>query len=171
MYATYDFYKSLYDNDLTEADFNRLAWDTDRMLDRATTGLGGVRKLRVAYPTDEYGDEAVKRCACALVDIMRQLKAAEDNAASASGFIETANGLQGKVISSVSAGNESVSFATSANANATRISAAVSDTAAREQLFMDTIYGYIDGVRDANGIPLRFMGNYPLRYITDLDRG
>lgn len=161
MYAAYDFYKSLYDNDLTEADFNRLAWDADRMLDRFTTGADGVRKLRVAYPTDEYDADAVRRCACALVDIMRQLNAAEDNAAGASGFIETANGLQGKVISSISAGNESISFSTSANANATRISAAVSDTVAREQLFYDTIVGYLDGVRDSNGIPLRYMGDYP----------
>lgn len=163
MYAAYDFYITLYVNDLTEVDFNRLAWDADRMLDRATTGLDGVRKLRVAYPTDEHDADAVRRCACALVDIMRQLNAAEDNAASASGFIETANGLQGKVISSVSAGNESISFATSANATATRISAAVSDTAAREQLFIDTIVGYLDGVPDANGVNLRYMGRYPYR--------
>lgn len=162
-YATYEDYTSIYNSGLAEADFNRLSWDADRILDMATTTLDGVRKLMVAYPTDEYSSEAVRRCACVLVDIMRQLKEAEKTAAAASGYIETANGLHGKIISSVSAGNESVSFSASGIDVSTRIGKAVADNSERAQLLYDTVREYLSGATDANGISLIYTGSYPIR--------
>ena len=160
-YIEYEYFKTLYP-DVPEADFNRLSWEACRKMDAATTGIDGVRKLAVAFPVDEYAAECVKRCACALVDVLNQLKQARENAAKASGYTETTNGLQGKVISSVSSGNESISFASgTSGSSATAIDKALSDKAAEAQLYTDTIREYLSGVADANGVNLLFMGRYP----------
>ena len=163
-YIDYEFYTSLY-GEIPEADFNRLSWEACRKLDVLTTGIDNVKKLKVAFPTDEGDAEAVKRCACALVDILYQIKQAEETAKSASGYIETENGLQGKVISSVSAGNESISYAVGKSATAeTWIDKALSDSAELDKKIDGTIREYLSGISDANGVNLLFMGEYP-RYI------
>ena len=164
-YVDYAYYQSLYgDSAIPEADFNRLSWEACRKMDAATTGIDGVRKLAVAFPVDEYAAECVKRCACELVQILQQLKTARENAAKASGYTETTNGLQGKVISSISSGNESISFSSgTSGSSATAIDKALSDKAAEAQLYTDTIREYISGVADANGVNLLFMGRYPYR--------
>ena len=162
-YVDYAYYQSLYgDSAIPEADFNRLSWDACRKMDAATTGIDGVRKLAVAFPTDEYAAECVKRCACALVDVLNQMKTARENAAKTSGYTETTNGLQGKVISSISSGNESISFSSgTSGSSATVIDKALADKAAEAQLYTDTIREYLSGVADANGVNLLFMGRYP----------
>ena len=160
-YIDYEYFKTLYP-DIPEEVFNRLSWDACRKMDAATTGIDGVRKLAVAFPTDEYAAECVKRCACELVQILQQLKTARENAAKASGYTETTNGLQGKVISSISSGNESISFSSGASgSSATAIDKALSDKAVEAQLYTDTIREYLSGVSDANGVNLLFMGRYP----------
>ena len=164
-YVDYAYYQSLYgDSAIPEADFNRLSWEACRKMDAATTGIDGVRKLAVAFPTDEYAVECVKRCACELVSVLYQLKQARENAAKASGYTETTNGLQGKVISSISSGNESISFSSgTSGSSATVIDKALSDKAAEAQLYADTIHEYLSGVSDANSVNLLFMGRYPYR--------
>lgn len=163
-YIDYPFHTSLYGDDISEADFNRLSWESRRKLDVATTGIDGVKKLKVAFPVDEDDAEAVKRCACALVEILYRIKQAEEAARIASGYTETENGLKGKVISSVSAGNESISYAVGSNAtSATFIDKALSDKGVQEKLFSDTIREYLSGISDANGVNLLFMGEYPYR--------
>lgn len=160
-YIDYEYFKGLYP-DIPETDFNRLSWEACRKIDAATTGLDGVRKLAVAFPTDEYAAECVRRCACALVLVLRQLETARANAAKASGYTETTSGLQGKVISSVSSGNESISFSTgSAAGSETMIDKALADKTAEAQLYADTVREYLSGVSDANGVNLLFMGRYP----------
>ena len=163
-YVDYGYYQALYgDQAIPEADFNRLSWDAMRRLDSATTGIDGIRKMKVAFPTDEDAAEAVRRCACALIDILYQIQQAENTARKASGYVETANGLQGKVISSVSAGNESVSYAVgSSTASKTWTDMVLSDRSAREKVMSDTIRDYLSGIQDANGVNLLYMGDYPL---------
>lgn len=131
-------------------------------MDAATTGIDGVRKLAVAFPTDEYAAECVKRCACELVSILDQLKQAQANALKASGYTETESGLQGKVISSVSAGNESISYTVgNSGSNATVFDKAVSDQSEEEALYSAAISKYLSGIADANGVNLLFLGKYP----------
>lgn len=147
---------------ISETDFNRLSWDAARKLDYYTTGVDNVRKLSVAFPTDEYAAESVRRCCAKLVNLMHQIDQATNAATQAKGYVETENGLRGKVISSVSAGNESISYAVN-HQTATEIDKAVSDPAARERLFASTIESYLSGVSDANGVGLLYMGKYPRR--------
>ena len=162
MYVCYEYYKSLYGSDaVSESEFNRFSWDASKKIEHYTTGADGVKKLQVAFPTDEESQEAVKRCLCALIELTSNIVQAENNAKANTGYIEREDGtLLGKVVTSISAGNEKISYSTG-EASATLISRAVADKAMREQLFRDTIKEYLSGVTDANGVNLLYMGAYP----------
>ena len=144
-------------------DFNRLVWDASRTMDRYTTGVDNVSKLRAAFPADEIVAESVRRCCANLVNTMRQIEQAKTAATQARGCVETENGLRGKVISSVSAGNESVSYSVGSSAIMTEIDKAVADCSAREELFCKIIKSHLTGMADANGVNLLYMGRYPRR--------
>ena len=165
-YVDYGYYSSIAGGKaVPEADFNRLSWEACRKLDIATTGADNVKKLKVAFPTDEDDAEAVKRCACKLIEIAAAIEQAEEMARNAQGYITREDGsLQGKVVTSASAGNESISYSASGGSSAaTLIDKVLSDKAAQEQLYRDTIKDYLSGVTDANGVNLLYMGRYPCK--------
>lgn len=157
-YINYEYFTSLYGTELSMTEYDRFAWDAFRKLDHYTTGVDGIRKLRIAFPVDELDAEAVKRCAAKLISIAAQVYAAEKSAEAARGYSQTSNGLQGKVISSVSAGNESITYS---SGGATIIDKALADKSILEKLYNDTIREYLSGVKDANGVNLLYMGSYP----------
>ena len=158
MYLKYEDYQNLYDP-MDEKTFNRLAFDACRYLDRFTAGIDGVKKLKVAFPVDEDSAFAVKHCAAKIVNLLFQIQEAETSASVGRGYEKTESGLRGKVVSSVSAGNESISY--SSGSQITAIDAAVSDLAARDNLVSKTIRQCLSGVQDANGVNLLYMGVYP----------
>lgn len=160
-YVDYDYYKNLYkDKAIPETDFNRLLWDAEREIDKATSGVDNVRKLKVAFPTNEEDAEAVKRCICALVEFLKQIEDAERNANSVSQYTEMSDGsLQGKVVSSVSAGNESISYAVGKSYD-TAISNAIKDLQSKDMVIYSFITSRLSGVADANGVNLLYMGPY-----------
>lgn len=161
-YADYTFYGGLFSDGLTEQDFARLSWEAARELDRHTTGIDGVRKLKNAFPQDEDFAEAVKHCECSLVHLMHQIEEAEKVQQEGRGYVPREDGtIMGKVVSSVSSGSESISYSAGEKSRETAIDAAVKDTAARKALFADTVRKYLSGVTDANGINLLYMGTYP----------
>lgn len=164
MYIDYKYYSDLYSDDAApEAAFNRIAWDSCRKLDVATTGHDGIKKLKLAYPTDEDSIECVKRCACALAQNAYELETADANAKMAQGYTKREDGsLQGRVVSSVSAGNESISYSTPSSSAATTLTdKALASQTIREQVERDIITRYLAGVTDVNGVPLLYMGVYP----------
>ena len=162
-YVDYAYYQSLYgDSAIPEADFNRLSGKACRLVDVLTTGIDGVRKLAVAFPTDEYDAENVKTCICELVAKLNAFEKAEQSAQEAAGYTKTENGLQGKIISSISSGNESISFANgSSGRTETAFDKAVADRKEQEEFLKTIIRYYLSGLRDANGVNLLFMGRYP----------
>ena len=160
MYITYNEFCTLYDA-IDEKLFNRLNIHAERMMDRHTTGVDGVKKLKTAFPQDTEDALAVIHCAGNIINLLAQIQEAEASAAQARGYESTQNGLHGKVISSVTAGNESVSFSTSVPE--TRLDAAVKDPIARNRLIWETIQEYLSGAKDSNGVNLLFMGPYPRR--------
>ena len=165
MYISYDEYAALYSGDSIESVFNRLAFDACRYLDRFTTGADGVKKLKVAFPTDEDSVAAVKNCAAKVINQLYQIQEAEKSASMGRGYISTENGLQGKVIASVTSGEESITYSTSAKTGSTTaIDAAVSDIRYRENMLREIVWDYLGGVPDANGVNLLYMGVYPRRY-------
>ena len=161
-YVDYEYYKSLYgEKAIPEAEFNRLLWEAEREIDKATSGVDGVRKLQVAFPTSDYEAESVKRCICDLVDLLNQIEIAERNANSIGQYTERADGsLQGKVISSLSAGNESISYAVGKSSN-TAISTAIQGVKDKNLVVYQFISEKLSGIADANGINLLYRGRYP----------
>lgn len=161
-YIRKDYYEGLY-GEIDEKTFDRLSWDACRMLDLHTTGIDGVKKLRDYFPVDDDDATAVKRLACKLVNIFHQIEAAEAIAGSAQGYEMTEQGLRGKVVTSVSAGNESITY--SAKGAETAIQKAVGDEYYKKALLRDMIQEQLSGVTDANGVNLLYMGRYPGRYL------
>lgn len=159
MYISFEEYTALYGTAEEEA-FNLLAYEASRHIDRHTTGVDGVKKLKDFFPADEASAEAVKRCAAKLTNLLLRIREAENAASVGRGYIQTENGLRGKVVTSVSAGNESVSYSTGA-AQASAVEAAASDLSVRENLIRGVIRAYLSGVQDANGVNLLYMGVYP----------
>lgn len=157
MYITYNEYTALYDP-IEEKVFNLLAYDACRHIDRHTTGIDGVKKLKIAFPTDEDSAEAVKRCAARITNLLVQLMEAEKSASMGRGYAEADNVLRGKVISSISSGSESISYSMTKD---TSIDKAAADQGEASKLICATIRDYLSGVTDANGINLLYMGRYP----------
>lgn len=164
-YVDYAYYKELYgDSAIPETDFKRLSGKACRLVDVLTTGIDGVRKLAVAFPTDEYDAENVKLCICELIFKFNAFEKAEQSAQEASGYNKTENGLQGKVISSISSGNESISFASgSSGRTETAFDKAVADRTEQEEFLKSIARYYLSGIADANGVNLLFMGRYPYK--------
>lgn len=161
-YVDYGYYKSLYsEKAISEPEFYRLSWEAEREIDKATSGVDSVKKLKVAFPTDEEDAETVKRCICFLVEFLNQIETAERNAGSLAQYTEREDGsLQGKVVSSVSAGNESISYAVGRSSE-TAINAAVKSVKDKEMVIYQFITSKLSGVSDANGVNLLFAGRYP----------
>lgn len=161
-YVDYAYYQSIYgEESIDETTFKRLYWEANRKVDNMTSGIDDVKKLKVAFPTEEENAESVKRCICKVVEIANDIENARKNISKAQEFVVREDGnLQGKVVSSVSAGNESISF-TSNTSTKTVIDKAVGDIEAEKQLYIDIIREYLSGVQDANGVNLLYMGPYP----------
>lgn len=159
-YVDYDFYKNLYgENAMPQSDFDRLSWEAQKRIDNLTFG-----KLKFAFPTDEDAAEAVKRCVCKLVDIAYEIDSANKRVNDGKGYVEDANGIHGKVISSVSSGSESISYTAKSESGSTVIDAVLSDKTAQDKLYADTVKEYLYGVPDANGVNLLYAGvPYPKR--------
>ena len=145
MYVDYEFYKTLYGTTVDEKAFNRLIWNAEKIVKNAVTGVDGRCKLDFAFPDVAYDAEAVKRCECALVDIMAKIEKAETEAEG------------NKTVKSVSAGNESISYDTGSGL----IRNVLSDKSAQARLYADTINEYLRGTKDKNGVNLLFGGIYP----------
>lgn len=167
MYITFDDYKQLYDP-MEERAFNLLVYDACRMMDIHTTGIDNVKKLQTYFPTDEYAVQAVRRCAAKLVNFLNQVREAEMAASIGRGYEATEQGVRGKVITSVTAGNESISYSagysSTSSAALTAAESAARDKTVRDKLVAGIIWESLSGIEDANGVNLLFMGRYPRRY-------
>lgn len=160
MYITYEEYAKICGNDaIPKADFDRLGFRVQRVLDDMTTGVDGVRKLVVAMPTEEYAKECVVRCLGELVHLSAQVEAVR----AAGAPVKQANGTVAAsgTVASVSSGSESMTFA-SGTAVSSAIRAAAGSMIAERQLYAATVMEYLNGIDDANGVRLLFGGRYPV---------
>lgn len=148
MYVDYAFYKTLYGTTVDETVFDRIIWNAEKLVKNAVTGVDGRCKLDFAFPDVAYDAEAVKRCECALVNIMAKIEKAETEAEG------------NKTVKSVSAGNESISYDTGSGL----IGKVLSNKSAQARLYADTINEYLRGTKDKNGVNLLFGGAYPFYY-------
>ena len=145
MFVDYKYFTDLYGKTVDDTTFNRLIWNAEKFVRDVTTGIDGRCKLDFAFPDKETDSEVVKRCVCALVDIMARVDKAEVEADG------------NKVLKSVTAGNETKTY----DVKSGIIGAVLSDKNAQTKLYIDTVREYLRGTKDKNGVNLLFGGIYP----------
>lgn len=161
-YTTFEFYETTYHgNVVPESDFDRIA-------DRASDFLDVITfdRLVDGLPDDERGKTKVQKAVCAVCDKLYQLELADKQALSAAAGGTSSGGSGGVtsgVITSRSAGSESISYASpSEMANGAKTWSAVYQAAGDEQatnkLLYDTAKVYLTGVKDNEGTPLLYAG-------------
>lgn len=159
LYADYQYFTKLYGADVPEQIFNRLIWAASKILDHMTTGIDGYKKLEHAYPVNSDDAEAIKRCVCELVQFAYQVEEANK----ALGYVSNADGtVNSRMVASRSSGAESISYGSGGNAGVkTTAVVAASDDDIRREMQYTIIRQHLDGVRDANGVNILYLGRYP----------
>lgn len=161
-YTDFEFYATTYHrNVVPEADFPRIA-------DRASDFLDVITfdRLVDGLPDDERAKTKVQKAVCAVCDKLYQLELADKqaNAAALAGASSgTSGGATSGVVSSRSAGSESISYASlSDTASGAKSWSAVYQAAGDEEATNKLLYGaakpYLTGVKDNNGVNLLYAG-------------
>lgn len=162
-YADYDFYtESYFGSVVPENDFDRLAGRASDFVDTLTFDrlLGGL-------PTNERAKKRIRKAVCSLAELMYQIELAEKNAtnAAASGASTTigSGGSTTGVVTSVSSGSESISYATPQQIGASAkewsaVYAAAGDVQKTNDLLLKTALPLLMGVKTDDGIPVLYAG-------------
>ena len=162
-YADYEFYKtSFFGNVVPESDFNRFSERASDFIDMLT-----FDRLVDGLPGDERQQNRIKKAVCAAADILYQIDIAEQNAAAAAAT-GTATTLPGGgtttgIVTSVSSGSESRSYATPQQIGASAkewsaVYAAAGDVRKTNDLLLKTALPLLMGVRTDDGIPVLYAG-------------
>lgn len=162
-YADYEFYKtSFFGNVVPESDFMRFSERASDFIDLLT-----FDRLADGLPGDERQQKRIKKAVCAAADILYQIDIAEQNAASAAAT-GTATTLPGGgtttgIVTSVSSGSESRSYATPQQIGASAkewsaVYAAAGDVQKTNALLTRAVLPLLMGVRMDDGIPILYAG-------------
>jgi hypothetical protein len=162
-YADYDFYKTSYfGSAVPETDFPRLA---ERASDFVNTMT--FDRLVDGLPENERSQKRIKKAVCSLTELMYQIELAEKNATNvaASGSSTTigSGGSTTGIVTSVSSGSESISYATPQQIGASAkewsaVYAAAGDVQKTNDLLLKTALPLLMGVRTDDGIPILYAG-------------
>ena len=161
-YADYDFYTTSYfGNVVPETDFPRLAERASDFMDTMT-----FDRLVDGLPENERSQKRIKKAVCSLTELMYQIELAEKNAISqASANVTDTNvgNTSTGVVTSVSSGSESISYATpqqkaSGAKEWSAVFAAAGDVQKTNDLLLKTALPLLMGVRTDEGIPVLYAG-------------
>ena len=162
-YADYEFYKtSFFGNVVPESDFNRFSERASDFIDMLT-----FDRLVDGLPGDERQQKRIKKAVCAAADILYQIDIAEQNAAAAAvtgtATILPGGGTTTGIVTSVSSGSESRSYATPQQIGASAkewsaVYAAAEDVRKTNDLLLKTALPLLMGVRTDDGIPVLYAG-------------
>ena len=162
-YADYEFYTASYFGSVVpEADFPRLAERASDFVDLMT-----FDRLVDGLPENERSQKRIKKAVCSLAELMYQIELAEKNAANAavSGTSTTigSGGSTTGIVTSVSSGSESISYATPQQIGASAkewsaVYAAAGDVQKTNDLLLKTALPLLMGVRTDDGIPVLYAG-------------
>ena len=162
-YADYEFYKkSFFGNVVPESDFMRFSERASDFIDLLT-----FDRLADGLPGDERQQKRIKKAVCAAADILYQIDIAEQNAAAAAatGAATTlpGGGTTTGIVTSVSSGSESRSYATQQQIGASAkewsaVYAAAGDVRKTNDLLLKTALPLLMGVRTDDGIPVLYAG-------------
>nr|DAW57874.1 MAG TPA: Head Tail Connector Protein [Caudoviricetes sp.] len=162
-YADYEFYTTSYFGSVVpETDFPRLAEKASDFIDTMT-----FNRLVDGLPTNERSQKRIKKTVCSLAELMYQIELAEKNATNAAvSGASTAIGSGGSttgVVTSLSSGSESISYATPQQIGASTkewsaVYAATGDVQKTNDLLLKTALPLLTGVRTDDGIPILYAG-------------
>ena len=161
-YADYEFYTTSYFGSVVpETDFPRLAERASDFVDTMT-----FDRLVDGLPTNEHSQKRIKKAVCSLTELMYQIELAEKNAinqASASTTDTNAGGKSTGIVTSVSSGSESISYATPQQIGASAkewsaVYTAAGDAQKTNDLLLKTALPLLMGVRTDDGIPVLYAG-------------
>ena len=161
-YADYEFYTTSYfDSAVPETDFSRLAERASDFVDTMT-----FNRLVDGLPTNERSQKRIKKAVCSLAELMYQIELAEKNAinqASANLTDTNVGNISTGVVTSVSSGSESISYATPQQIGASAkewsaVYAAAGDVQKTNDLLLNTALPLLMGVRTDDGIPVLYAG-------------
>lgn len=162
-YADYEFYTTSYFGSVVpETDFPRLAERASDFVDTMT-----FDRLVDGLPTNKRSQKRIKKAVCSLAELMYQIELAEKNATNAAvSGASTAIGSGGSttgVVTSLSSGSESISYATPQQIGASAkewsaVYAAAGDVQKTNDLLYRTALPLLMGVRTDEGIPILYAG-------------
>lgn len=161
-YADYEFYTTSYfGSAVPETDFPRLAERASDFLDTMT-----FDRLVDGLPTNERSQKCIKKAVCSLAELMYQIELAEKNAinqASANVTDINVGNISTGIVTSVSSGSESISYATpqqkaSGAKEWSAVYAAAGDVQKTNDLLLKTALPLLMGVRTDDGIPVLYAG-------------
>lgn len=162
-YADYKFYtESYFGNVVPESDFPRVENKASDFVDILTHD-----RLVDGLPADERAQTRIKKAVCSLADTLYQIELAEKNATNAAvSGASTAIGSGGSttgIVTSVSSGSESISYATPQQIGASAkewsaVYAAAGDVRKTNDLLLKTALPLLMGVRTDDGIPVLYAG-------------
>ena len=161
-YADYDFYTTSYfGNVVPQSDFPRVAEQASDFVDVMT-----FDRLVDGLPENERSQKRIKKAVCSLAELMYQIELAEKNAISqASANVTDTNvgNTSTGVVTSVSSGSESISYATPQQIGASAkewsaVYAAAGDVQKTNDLLLKTALPLLMGVRTDEGIPILYAG-------------
>lgn len=161
-YADYKFYTESFGNVVSEVDFPRMAEKASDFIDAMT-----FDRLVDGLPTNERSQKRIKKAVCSLAELMYQIELAEKNATNAavSGTSATigSGGSTTGVVTSVSSGGESISYATPQQIGASAkewsaVYAVAGDVQKTNDLLLKTALPLLMGVRTDDGMPILYAG-------------
>lgn len=160
-YADYKFYTESFGNVVPETDFPRLAEKASDFIDAMT-----FDRLVDGLPENERSQKRIKKAVCSLAELMYQIELAEKNAinqASANVTDINVGNISTGIVTSVSSGSESISYATPQQIGASAkewsaVYAAAGDVQKTNDLLLKTALPLLMGVRMDDGIPILYAG-------------
>lgn len=162
-YADYGFYTTSYmGNVVPESDFPRVESKASDFVDILTHD-----RLVDGLPADERAQTRIKKAVCSLADTLYQIELAEKQALSvAESGLTSSSGGAGKttgVVTSVSSGSESISYATPQQIGAgakemSALYAAAGEPQRTNDILLKIALPMLMGVRTDEGIPILYAG-------------
>lgn len=161
-YADYEFYTTSYFGSVVpETDFPRLVERASDFVDTMT-----FDRLVDGLPENERSQKRIKKTVCSLAELMYQIELAEKNAINQAPANVTDTNTSGKstgIVTSVSSGSESISYATPQQIGASAkewsaVYAAAGDVQKTNDLLLKTALPLLMGVRTDDGIPVLYAG-------------
>lgn len=155
-YTDYEFYESkFYGDTVPESDFPKYADRASDRIDKYT-----FDRLVDGLPENERAKTKVQKAVCAVADAIYQIEQIKNASMDTVGTIQKEDGtVINKTVSSVSSGNESITYATGNNAVSNSVYTQASmDKKVENALLLNVATEYLAGVTNDKGICLLYAG-------------